>query len=334
MFSICLKYADSPSWVCVRCIVEKLTNIRQAGHNRRVSAHHSIRSVAAQTGVSMHNIRAWERRYGALDPTRTDTNRRMYTDDDIERLTLFQTALTLGHSIGPIAGLSTEELRKLVVASGGSAVKAPSSAGPSGFLGDCERAIDLLDATDLDAALSRAVVVMGAARTLEDVVVPLLGLIDRRQNDGTFQIAHEHLFSATVRSFLERTRASLVAANSAPRVLVTTPVGQIHEIGALIVALVCALEGWHVTYLGPNLPAVDIARAARTTGARLVALSIVWPLDDPRLPDDLRALRDALPANTQLLAGGRGSGALHELLDEIGADVVLTLEDLRVRLAR
>jgi DNA-binding transcriptional MerR regulator len=73
-----------------------------------------IRYVAQQTGLSTHLIRVWERRYQAVVPKRTDTNRRVFSDKDIERLKMLRTAVRVGHSISQIAGLSTDELTQLI----------------------------------------------------------------------------------------------------------------------------------------------------------------------------------------------------------------------------
>ena len=73
-----------------------------------------IRYVAQQTGLSTHVIRVWEKRYQAVVPKRTDTNRRVFCGRDIERLKMLRTAVRIGHSISQIAGLSSEDLMELV----------------------------------------------------------------------------------------------------------------------------------------------------------------------------------------------------------------------------
>ena len=70
-----------------------MTNIRQMRHIDSVDASYSIRAVAEQTGLSAHTIRAWEKRYGAATPARTDSNRRMYGPDEVRRLRLLKGAV-------------------------------------------------------------------------------------------------------------------------------------------------------------------------------------------------------------------------------------------------
>src|SRR3954468_363886 len=74
----------------------------------------SIKVVARETGLSVHAIRVWERRYGAVQPTRAGNNRRLYNEQDVERLRLLHQATSAGHSIGQIAQATTAELDQLL----------------------------------------------------------------------------------------------------------------------------------------------------------------------------------------------------------------------------
>ena len=101
--------------------------------------------------------------------------------------------------------------------------------------------------------------------------------------------------------------------------VVATPSGQLHELGALLVGAAAANLGWHVTYLGASLPAAEIAGAARQNRARVVAMSLVYPEDDSRLEGELTRLRELLPAEVVVLVGGRAMPAYRGVLDNIGA---------------
>jgi methanogenic corrinoid protein MtbC1 len=101
--------------------------------------------------------------------------------------------------------------------------------------------------------------------------------------------------------------------------VVTTPAGQLHELGALVVAAAAASEGWRATYLGPNLPAEEIAGAAEQNEAKAVALSIIYPADDPRQGYELEKLRRYLRDGVVLFVGGRATESYRKTLDAIGA---------------
>src|SRR5689334_7608896 len=101
-------------------------------------AHQAIKVVARRTGLSAHVIRIWEKRYGAVEPERTETRRRLYSDEQIERLSLLREITQSGHSIGHVAKLPTEKLRQLARESQGSNDRArralPAARGAPKFL--------------------------------------------------------------------------------------------------------------------------------------------------------------------------------------------------------
>jgi DNA-binding transcriptional MerR regulator len=224
---------------------------------------HPIRVVAARTGLSTHVIRVWERRYGAVTPTRTDTNRRLYTEANIERLNLLQRAIKRGRGIGQIARLSTEELSRLVAEDQALSREEPAVGETGRFeprmqgrrseeeiVSACLNAIEALDAPALDRILSQAAVVFSKPFLLQNILMPLLYIIGDQWRDGILRIAHEHIASAVIRSFLSGLSHTYSPATGAPGIIVTTPAGQLHEIGALMIADVATAAGWKITYLG------------------------------------------------------------------------------------
>ena len=305
-----------------------------------------IKVVVRRTGLSAHVLRVWERRYSAVTPNRTETNRRLYTEADIQRLEAMQRAIVAGHSIGRIAGLSTEDIVELAGpepatepwASESAAASAPRL-GPEAprpadeHVEACLAAVLSLDAAALEAELARAAVELGRAPLVERIIEPLMGRLDQLWSDGSRRIADEHLASAVVKTFLGGLWSSLRLPESAPRILVTTPAGQVHEIGAMLFATVAGFEGWRVIYLGPNLPAEEIAGAAHHRDVRAIALSIVYPSDDPHLGAELISLRQYLDDSVAILCGGRGACAYTAALAEIGASVAGSLGEARRQLA-
>jgi MerR family transcriptional regulator, light-induced transcriptional regulator len=306
---------------------------------------HPMQVVTRRTGLSADLLRAWERRYEVVVPARSSGGRRLYSDSDIERLRLLYRATLAGRSIGQVADLPTEALAVLVrrdvaadaeVGLAGAAAPADDrGASPSAteFLDNAFRAVERLDATAVDAVLRRAAVALPVATLLDAVVVPLLERVGTRWREGTLRPVHEHLVSAVLRRLLERVVESASSPLATANLVVATPTGQIHEFGALLVAATATAEGWRVTYLGPDLPAEDIAECAIRTRARAVALSIVYPMGDPAVDDELRRVRTALPKDIPLLVGGAAAAAYRSSLDAISAVPLTSLADLRVALA-
>lgn len=301
---------------------------------------HPINYVAKRCGLSTHAIRVWERRYGAVKPVRTGKNRRLYSDADIERLRLLKIITTAGHSIGHIATLPESELWALATASGVTpspsgrqlahpAKPASHDESPDAFLDRCRDAVIAMDVPALEQALLDASVALPQLHTLEHVVAPLMRWVGNEWHEGRIRVAHEHLASATVGRFLAHIRATYPEAGPGPVIAVTTPSGQQHEIGAQLAALVAAMHGWRDVYFGANLPSPEIARAARETGARAVALSVAFLGDNGVLAREIHDLRRMLPTNVALLLGGVAASRHRAELEAAGAHCVDSLTAFR-----
>jgi methanogenic corrinoid protein MtbC1 len=305
----------------------------------RSRGKHPIQVAARRSGLTADVIRAWERRYNAVEPERSGTNRRLYSDDDIERLLLLSNVTRAGRRIGDVAALPLDDLRAMAAED----KQAAGRISPPGYsrhrsrsarrhLEACLEAVDNLDGAALDAALSDAAVDLTVPVLLEQLLTPLMEQLGERWSDGSLRIAHEHMATALVRSFLGALRNVGPPPEGAPEIIVATPAGAQHEIGALMVAVLAAGDGWKVTYLGSDLPAEDIASAARNRQARAVALSIVYPTDDSQIGRELRRLGAQLDEGVSLFVGGSSAGAYRVALDEIGARVTVDISILRAEL--
>ncbi|NBV23774.1 MAG: MerR family transcriptional regulator [Proteobacteria bacterium] len=286
---------------------------------------HAIRFVAQKTGLSPHVIRVWERRYGAVAPQRSGTNRRLYTDAELDRLLLLAQASRCGHNIGTIAGLPEERLR--VLAADCLQTRKCTEQDPDGFVATALDAVKALDTAGLETVLNRAAVAVGNQGVLCRVIAPLACALGTGWKAGEITAAQEHFATAVIRVFLSKMRPHSVTENT-PRLVVATPSGQVHELGALLVAAAAGNVGWQVTYLGAALPAVEIAGAAIQTRARAVALSVVYPEDDQYLPDEVLRLRQLLPAGMALLLGGRAVAAYRPALKSAPITFIEALADL------
>ena len=293
---------------------------RKGGSQRR---HHPVRVVSQRTGLSAHVLRAWERRHKVVTPVRTAGGQRLYSDADIERLAFLKALTDSGYSIGQLAGLPAEELRRLYRDEPRrTAAQVPARDAADVARQAALRAIDDFDAATLGHELESAAVALGVPEFLDHVLTPVLAEIGERWQKGQLSVAHEHLATAQVRQVLGWVRQAAETTGPAPVLVVATPAGQLHEGGALIVAAAAAAEGWRVQYLGANLPALEIAEAARRTGARAVGLSLLHPSNDPALPRQLRALREALPRGVALLMGGAAAPAYAAAIKAAGGELV------------
>lgn len=304
---------------------------------------HPINFVANRTGLSTHVIRVWERRYGAIEPKRSDTNRRLYSDADVDRLKLLNGVRAQGQSIRLIAQLPNSELKQLLTQVDGDKFQ-PLPALDARWREDreqldalvvtCKDAVLQLDEELLARSVMDASVQLPLITLLDDLVGPLMTWVGDRWHDGSIRVAHEHMATAAIRSFLGRLKQIRRAGAGAPCIVIATPAGQDHEIGALMAATIAANEGWRDLYLGPNLPAQEIALAAMQSRANAVALSITAPGNNPDVVLEFQTLRQLLEERIPLLAGGGGVLRNRLSYDLNGVTCTDTLAQFRDELVR
>ena len=297
---------------------------------------YSIKIASERSGVSSHLIRMWEKRYGALSPDRTETNRRLYSDENVERLSMLHSCTQAGHRIGNVATLPTDTLRQLSQESAGRTAKDDGATPPEALSAAAQtlppevveafKAVENMDVDALQRSLDKASLALGYQGMLTKIVVPLMQNIGRLWCEGELTGAYEHFASSALRTYLLGQVQSYAASRSSPAIITVTPAGQLHEFGAVITAAAAGSAGWHVIHLGSSLPAAEIAGAAIRAEARLVALSLVHPPDDADLPAQRRMLRRLLPSRVGIVAGGRACESYREALTEIQAEVVTDID--------
>lgn len=294
-------------------------------------ARHPIAVVAARTGLAPDVLRIWERRYGVVVPERSETGRRLYSDADVQRLNLLRLAVESGRRISDVARMSTEELRRLAGEDAraaahvrGREAQSPANV-PAFFVRSALEAIERYDAPELERILQRASLDLAPAVLRNAVLEPLLVTVGERWRQGTLRIANEHLATSVVRSFLGALQSRTEVPEGSARVVVCTPAGQRHELGALLAALAAIEVGWHAVYLGADLPAAEIAQAVRACGAQAVALSVATSSPDGRVARELADLRSLLGPELPVLVGGSAVALHSESIRRAGA---IPLSDL------
>lgn len=299
---------------------------------------HPIAVVTERTGLSQDLLRVWERRYGAVNPVRGPGRQRLYSDADIERLTLLHSATRAGRGISRVAHLSTADLAALVDEDVTARQRLPTVAVPASeardVVGDALALTQALDSSSLDDRLRRSAAALGIPAFIESVAAPLLRRVGDEWHAGRLAIAQEHLVSSLLHDIIAESMRSFTNQNGAPRLLVTTLAHERHAIGAALVGAAAAVEGWNVVYLGADLPANEIADAAVSASVRIVAVSIIFVEHRKAVIEEMRALRSRLPSAVALIAGGSGASAIAADLIKMGVLVQSSVDGLLAELRR
>jgi DNA-binding transcriptional MerR regulator len=246
-----------------------------------MGTHYSIQLASKISGVGIHTIRAWEKRYQAVSPTRSDNGRREYSDADIERLSLLLELCTVGHSIGKIAGSSTEDLKKLLKKLGKRSAlnNAFSLKKNEGTLLNVSQSLATLllalSAYKLDVIsheITKISLLLSPRQLALEIISPLLREVGLRVERRELTISQEHALSAILKFHVGHLLFKNVQSKSSKpyKILIGTVEGDFHEFGILQAALLCNHYGLNYYYLGPNLPAEALIDTCKSLEADIV----------------------------------------------------------------
>ena len=292
-------------------------------------ARYPIRVVAERTGLTPAAIRAWERRYAIVAPSRSDGAQRLYSDADVERLRLVTRLSAEGYSLADLARRSTAVLSRLSKDSTPSdRIVEPSTQRRPVI----DRLIDSarkLNPAALRADLTQAVLDLGPIPAMDEIISPFLVRLGEAWACGDVSVAQEHVASGVVRDVLGWLLQSAVPSPEAPTVIATTIAGEGHEFGAMMSAVVAAVAGWRVLYLGPNTPALELAQAARASRARAIVVGIVGKEASDAVRAEAADLRKAIGSRTRIVAGGAAASDHRLSLKRARIEIVESRADFR-----
>jgi DNA-binding transcriptional MerR regulator/methylmalonyl-CoA mutase cobalamin-binding subunit len=268
-----------------------------------MAATYPIRTVARLTGISLDLLRAWERRYRAVEPRRVGRGR-LYTDQDVERLYLLRDLVNRGYAISQIASKGDRELKELLRSAAGVAqLQQPVEAEELSPAVTVVEAIEAYRYAEARREIWRLAGTFSTRDFVFKVAIPLMQAVGRLWHGSRISVAQEHMASALLRSAMGGMLTE-ARGNRETSFVVASPTSERHEFGILAAAVLASAHGYEVTYLGPDVPAEDIAGAAERTGARVVLVGLLNANSDEAPAHGLRVLAGKLPEEVELWAGG------------------------------
>jgi MerR family transcriptional regulator, light-induced transcriptional regulator len=274
------------------CPVQRLYNGAVSGD---VDPLLRIGELGRRVGVSPELLRAWERRYGLLDPARTDGGLRLYSADDERRVRAMKTHLESGVSAAEAARLALATETQVAPA-------APSDYALQRERAELRHALDALDADAAHVILDRAFGAFTLETVLTGLLLPYLCDLGERWERGEASVGQEHFASNLLRARLlalargwERGegQAALVACAS----------GEQHDLPLIMFGLALRNRGWRIVFLGADTPAATIAETADQVAPELVVISAV----NPDVLGREAPVLETLARDRRLALAGRGA---------------------------
>lgn len=264
-----------------------------------------IGEVSRRVGVSPEVLRAWERRYGLLQPTRSPGGLRLYSPDDVERVQLMRRHIADGLAPAEAAALAID---------GAADAGDPAGDDRSALAtarAELREALDRFDEPQAQAAFDRLLGIATVDTMLSEVVVPYLQELGARWERGDASIAQEHFASGLLRGRLLGMARGWGRGLGPLAVLACLP-GEQHELGLISFGLALREHGWRIVYLGADAPVETVAEVSTGSDARLVVLTAARP---DLVEETLPALRE-LAAHRRIALGG--PAAQHGALEKDG----------------
>jgi DNA-binding transcriptional MerR regulator len=265
-----------------------------------------IRTVCALTGLNPITLRAWERRYGFIEPIRTPGGHRLYSQEHVEQINRALSMIASGMSIGTAA----RAVRR-------------SAASPArtdvwvALRNQTISAIMRFDESALDAIYESALGLQTIEIVTHKLLVPVLEELGRRWESAEGRIAEEHFFTTYTRNKLgarlhHRRRIAPVA-----RLLCACAPGEHHELGLLLFALSAHDQNVACVMLGANMPFDELAAACKRAGCDGVVISMSMQTETPGLERDLREI--VKKTNRPVFVGGEASAIYADAITGAGA---------------
>lgn len=272
-----------------------------------------ISSVSMMTGVNPVTLRAWERRYGLIKPTRTDSGHRLYSDDDVEHIKLILKLIDEGVAISRVK-------EALKIASEDKQKDLDGTSHWVQYQEDMLRGVNNFDDAILDEAYNEAMSLYPVDVVTKQLLLPLLEKLGQRWMHVSTGVAEEHFFSVFMRNKLGARFHHQNQKNQGPRLIAACLPAEQHEFGLMLFALAAHARGYRIILLGADMPIEQLAEVVHRSNSDGIVLSGSIDTDADNLHAQLKKLIE--DAKTPVWIGGKTSDRLKNEIESSGAYVI------------
>ncbi len=272
---------------------------------------YSISAVSSMTGVNSVTLRAWERRYGLIRPTRTEAGHRLYTQKDIEQIKLILQFMDEGIAIGRVKDALRIAAEREITP--GQADESPWSQYTQDMLG----AVVCFDEVYLERVYNEVMSLYSVEVVTQKLLLPLLEILAERWKQSDMGIAEEHFFSVFMRNKLGSRFHHRNTQNTGPLLVAACLPGEQHEFGLLLFALAAHAQNYRLILLGANMPLSPLRALVKQTRSKGIVLAGSVEIDPKILQNQLSTL--CRETNVPVWVGGTCASHYRNHIEAAGA---------------
>lgn len=259
---------------------------------------YTIKEMERLSGIKTATIRVWEKRHKLIDPGRTDTNIRSYSDEDLKKIINISLLKNHGIKISTIANLNHEDICKKV---------SELSEGNTEFTVYIDQLVIAMIGLQEDVFESLMLKLssqFGFEKTITKIIYPFLEKIGVLWQTGNINPAQEHFISNLIRQKMFVAIDGLPSADKdAPCAMLFLPEGELHEIGLLFFHYITKKEGFRTFYLGQSVPYNDLKEVYAIHNPQVLITSLTSLPGPQEMQAYLRGLSADFP-ECRILASG------------------------------
>lgn len=288
-------------------------------------AKYSIKDLENFTKIKAHTLRIWEQRYSLLEPQRTDTNIRYYSDKDVKKILNINLLYKNGYKISKIASMTEKELYEIAA----KILMESDIQGRDEINSFIENILEL-DEQAIQSSLNRINEAIGTEKLYIEVLIPLLEKIGTLWQVDAISVSHEHFMSNILREFLITQITSVETSKVAKgKVVLFLPEHEKHELSLLFYYYLLKKKNYDCFYLGQSVPMKDLKSFVEETQPDFLFTSLIAELTEEqfeKLFDDLTSLVNP----SQIYAGGYQL-VKHEFSIPSEVNIVQSIEDIQLK---
>lgn len=258
---------------------------------------YSIKELEKLSGIKAHTIRIWEKRHKIITPSRTTTNIRYYSDEDLKKIINVSLLNSSGIKISKIADMSPEVMHSQVMQISDQKAEAPV------YIDQLVVAMIDLEEEAFEKTLNNLILLHGFEKTITEIVYPFLEKIGILWQTQNITPAQEHFISNLIRQKMIVAIDGLpIPPKTSKKALLFLPEGELHELGLLFYHFLTRKAGYRTYYLGQNVPHKDLLSIYSKHSPDLIVTSITSAPSTP-VEKYLQQLQDDFPAASLLVSG-------------------------------